>query len=1241
MMTSRLLWSSVLAVCLAATSARSSTAAPVVRWEFGAEEETPLVAHGNVQRDVPGPRPPAFPDFDATNTAAKFDGGESFFSFADPGAKSPFDFTNGDEITLEAWVRVDDVRDGENLYILGKGRTGAAEFARDNQNWALRLRGVKDRACVNFLFATPPKSGVSRSDAHWHRWTSDEGFAPKTGWHHVAVTYRFGDPTSIRGRLDGKALAGRWDMGGPTTEAPVVDDDAVWIGSSQGGRNSFRGALDEVALHRGILDDKTLAGRFKRVGEPAAAKPAPETMPALTDLPPARVVVTLHEAMPSHERWLLDDETWPAVTTRLETDEFLLPRLPLRYDAWGIRDAWKAPVLVRMAADVRLPAGRNVVLVRARGLSRLWIDGRAVARTEPIKGSPSGEEPITPPAEPPLPGLHRAGHRLQEAIVEVDVGPSGRARVVLEALAGGDKFRAEPGELTVAARSPDGRTYHLLRAEGSTLPPLPMSEQRMRQALVDVEAQLQAFDDRARRTAAASRDRFWRRRHAAAQAWAEAHPAPAVPVVKPQPANPIDAFLRSKVERVQAAAAGVSVDEAKRFHATVLPILRDQCFRCHGDKVQGGLRLDSRATAVKAGDSERPAIVPGNAAASELLVRIRAGEDERMPPTGPGLTAEQIATLTKWIDAGAAWPVLPPTPEQTRFAPFVDDAAFLRRAYLDTVGVPPTEAEVRAFLADRATDKRSTLIDRLLADERYADHWMGYWQDVLAENPTMINATLNSTGPFRWFLYDALRDGKPLDRLVTELILLRGGPHDGGSAGFGLAAQNDAPYAAKGHIIASAFLGLELQCARCHDSPYHSTTQRDLYSLAAMFERKSTTVPKTSSVPAAFFEKKMRESLIQVTLKLGEPIAPKWPFAEVTGVAEESLPAELLENPHDSRERLAALVTAPANVRFAEVAVNRVWRRLMGAGFVEPVHDWEGRTPSHPELLRLLAHDFVAGGYDVRLLVRRIMTSDAYRREAVGRNLEADADRRFFNAPERRRLSAEQVVDSFFAAAGRPIEVEELTLDPDGRRPASNRNTFGRVRRAWMLVSLSNERDRPSLNLPLAAAVAEVMETFGWSAARQTPRTDRETAPNVLQPGALANSALTTWLTRAADGSSLADLAVEASTPEQLTDSIFLRFFGRFPTAAEHAVFVPALAEGFAERIVPAAERRPAEVWPLLPRVTWSNHLRSEANVIQQEWERRARQGPPADPRLRAAWREAYEDFVWSVVNQREFVWMP
>jgi len=221
------------------------------------------------------------------------------------------------------------------------------------------------------------------------------------------------------------------------------------------------------------------------------------------------------------------------------------------------------------------------------------------------------------------------------------------------------------------------------------------------------------------------------------------------------------------------------------------------------------------------------------------------------------------------------------------------------------------------------------------------------------------------------------------------------------------------------------------------------------------------------------------------------------------------------------------------------------------------------------------------------------------------------------------------------------MQVEELTLDPDARRGADTFVSLGSPCRSWMLASLSNERDRPSLSLPRAQAVVDVLEAFGWTASRQNPRSDRESDANVLQPGVLANSVVSVWVTRAGDGSELADLAVNAASPEALVDRVFLRFYSRFPTKEERAPLARALAEGFTTRLVPTPEVKPPPPLAVLPAVSWGNHLQPEANTIKIEMEQRSRSGPPADPRLRSAWREAFEDMVWSLVNTREFVWLP
>ncbi len=1215
-----------------------ASAEPVARWDFGSEETTKLIGHGAVHRDLPGPRPPEFPDFDPENMAVQFDGRGAHYSFADRGPGSPFDFTNGDAITIEAWVKMADINSGENVYLIGKGRTGDPAFPRDNQNWALRMREGNGEAHLSFLFATPRVAApAAAKDAHWHRWTSLAGFAAGGGWHHVAVSYRFGEPESIRGWIDGQPTAGRWDMGGPASDAPVVDNDAIWIGSSMGGSagSSFRGMLDEIAVHRELLPDEVLRARFRRAGPPPAA-PASETPPLISGLQRGHVMVTFYEGMPAHDRWLKAEETMPAETARWDAQEFAIPRLPLRYDEWGIRQGWKGPVLVRAAANLHLKPGLQHFLLRARGLSRLWVNGTVIARTKPPSGNTGGYQPVMPVPEPPLPGMRPLNFGDQEVLAEAEIGGNGECQVILETMVGGKKFRTEPGELCVAVRTADGEMFQIAGGDHTKLTDAGWAWSAARS-----EGSLAELDDLTRQAAAASQAEFWEKRHAYARKWVEENPAPSVPA-KGSVANPIDAFLAAKIERALAEGAGAVTAEGKLFHEKVLPALRENCFRCHGEKEKGDLRLNTREAALKAGTSGAAAIVPGDIAASEVVARLKSTDaDERMPPKGDGLNPEQIAAVEAWIKAGAPWPAAPVSPAEVAAPPVLGDAAFLRRVYLDTLGVPPSEKEARDFLADAAGDKRARLVERLLRDDRFADHWISYWQDVLAENASILKPTLNNSGPFRWFLHEALRDGKPLDRMVTELVLMRGSKVEGGSAGFSMAADNDAPLAAKGQVLSSAFLGLELQCARCHDSPFHSTKQRDLYALAAMLDRKPITVPKTSTVPAAFFEKKARESLIKVTLKPGEPVAPVWPFEKLCGIGDSATLDALLQDPKDTRERLAALLTAPQNQRFAQVIVNRVWKRLIGVGFVEPAHDWEGHAPSHPELLDWLARDFVAHGYDLRRLARRVLTSQVYQREATGENLKATAERRFFAAPEKRRLAAEQVVDSLYASSGKPMAVEELTFDPDSRQSVGTMISLGKPRRAWMFASLSNERDRPSLSLPRAQAVTDVLEAFGWTGARQNPRTDRETDPNVLQPAVLANSLMSAWITRVSAESELAKLALAAPSPEALVESVFLRFLTRQPTAGERARFAEALTPGFAGRIMPGDAGKPAPEPPRLTKVSWSNHLMPEANSLMIEMERLARAGDPPDPRLAPAWRETFEDFIWAVINVPEFVWVP
>jgi hypothetical protein len=603
-----------------------------------------------------------------------------------------------------------------------------------------------------------------------------------------------------------------------------------------------------------------------------------------------------------------------------------------------------------------------------------------------------------------------------------------------------------------------------------------------------------------------------------------------------------------------------------------------------------------------------------------------------MPPNGKRLTPSEIGVLKQWIDEGVTWPELPLVRES--FAPPLDDAGFLRRAMLDTVGVPPTLEELKSFLADPSPNKRAVLIDQLLKDDRWADHWMPFWQDILAENPNILNPTLNNTGPFRWWLYESMLDDLPIDRMVTQLILQRGGQREGGPAGFSVASQNDAPFAAKGAIVSSAFLGVDLKCARCHDSPTGEFKQEQLFQLGAMIAANPLDVPKTSSVDPAKLHAGGRTPLIEVTLIPGSTVQPAWPFS---AFVEPEASSALVQSKEDQRERLAAFITAPQNERFAQVIANRIWQRFMGRGIVEPLDDWEKGQPTHPELLQWLAREFVLSGYQMKAVVRLIMNSESYQRAVDPMLREPDT---LYSASELRRLSAEQFVDSLFVVTGKPFQTEPMCLDLNGRRETENALDLGVPQRAWMLASLSNERDRPSLTLPRLQAVSDVMSALGWRGARQDPTSTRDTSPNALQPAIIANGVMSVWLTRLSDDHGLTELTLREQTVEALVDELFQRLLSRKPTDNERERYVLWLVAGFDKRrVVTYQPETLAHVAPKL--VTWSNHLLPESDLVANERMEAVRYGDPPTQRLEPAWRARCEDVIWAIINSPEMLYRP
>jgi len=567
--------------------------------------------------------------------------------------------------------------------------------------------------------------------------------------------------------------------------------------------------------------------------------------------------------------------------------------------------------------------------------------------------------------------------------------------------------------------------------------------------------------------------------------------------------------------------------------------------------------------------------------------------------------------------------------------PPVDDAAFFRRLALDTIGVVPDAGEVEAFLADARPDKRARAIDARLADPRWADGWMGYWQDVLAENPGILKPTLNNTGPFRRYLYTAFLDNTPFDRFATELIRMEGSPLGGGPAGFGIATQNDVPMAAKAHVLAKAFLAAEMRCARCHDAPFHPYDQADLFGVAALLTGKPITIPGTSTVKR---QEGGREPAVSVSLKEGDKVEPQWSLSEI---GPDTLPEGLLPPNASMRERLAALITSPRNKRFAPAIANRIWTRYLGVGLVEPVDDWDNEpTTRMPELLDALARELTTHDYDLKHVARVILNARIYQAQ-VSKNGSREARKDLIAAPARRRMSSEQLVDSLFEAAGKTFAAEELNLDPDGRRPPTEFLNLGTPRRAWEFTSTSNERDRPALSLPVVQSIVDVLQTFGWRPSRQDPITVRDDAITPLQPALLANGVVANRIAQLSDDSKITELCLREQPAADLIRSVYLRILSRAPTESESSRMVAYLGETYEKRVVPGGKTAPPVSWNASRRVSWSNHLSPEATRIQIERERAARAGDPPTARLQPKFRERMEDIVWALINSPEFVFLP
>ncbi|UFH56978.1 DUF1549 domain-containing protein [Spirosoma sp. KNUC1025] len=471
----------------------------------------------------------------------------------------------------------------------------------------------------------------------------------------------------------------------------------------------------------------------------------------------------------------------------------------------------------------------------------------------------------------------------------------------------------------------------------------------------------------------------------------------------------------------------LNAKQIQELNVEVRSILAHNCYSCHSaTKTKGELRLDKKELVFKGG-KHGVILKAGHPEESEMIRRIMlpADDKEAMPTKGKRLTEKEVALLSFWIKAGAPWPngaeksiyrvaaleprlpVLPaPTVDinnpidrlvnvyfhknKIEWKGVVDDRTYMRRVYLDIVGLLPTPANVQAFEADTRPDKREVLVKELLnRNGDYAQHWLTFWNDALRNDYTGTGYITGGRYDITKWLYESLKKNKPYNWFVRELI----SPNKE-SAGFikgikwrGTINSSQRTEMQAAQNVAQVLLGLNLKCASCHDSFISDWKLADAYAFANVFADSTLEINRCDK-----------------------------PTGKMAGrsVLYKELGTISVDAPTEKRLReLADFLVQPKDGRLYRTLVNRVWAQLMGRGIVEPV-DAMDNEPWSQDLLDWLAYDFVQNGYDIKKLIYTITTSKTYQLPSVGIKDAGlvTAPTYVFQGMVRRRLTAEQFADA-------------------------------------------------------------------------------------------------------------------------------------------------------------------------------------------------------------------------------------
>jgi hypothetical protein len=363
------------------------------------------------------------------------------------------------------------------------------------------------------------------------------------------------------------------------------------------------------------------------------------------------------------------------------------------------------------------------------------------------------------------------------------------------------------------------------------------------------------------------------------------------------------------------------------------------------------------------------------------------------------------------------------------------DEEFLRRAFLDTIGVMPTPEETRAFLDNPSPTRHEEVVEDLLERPEFNDFWALKFADVLRSNSRLIKS--KGAYAFHRWIRSQVEQNVPIDEFVRQLLTADGSTFDNPPANYYRISRT--PEEAV-ETTAQLFLGVRIQCAKCHNHPFERWTQDDYYGFAAFFSRvkqKNGLLPDEEIIFAADSGdvRQPRTNAVMPPKALGGP---------VYGDDEYDIAR---------KDRLASWLTSDENSFFARSTVNRIWYHVMGKGIVDPVDDFRDSNPaSNDELLDGLSADFVASGYDLRHLIRTILNSRTYRLSARTHDLNAD-DEVYFSHAVTKLLPAEVLLDAISAVADVPTTFNGLPAGskaisiPDGQMDHPFLKTFGRPAR--------------------------------------------------------------------------------------------------------------------------------------------------------------------------------------------------